>query len=138
MAPPLNGLASLLRSNSPDHNAKGTQSAVTEANPGPASYRLYACRFRICFTPRTGVLFTFPSRYCFTIGRQGVFSLGRWSCRIHTGFLVPRTTRDSLRRVHTFDYRTITFYGKPFQASSSNVHLCNSTWSVPQPLKASS
>ena len=83
------------------------------------------------------MLFTFPSRYCFTIGRQGVFSLGRWSCRIHTGFLVPRTTRDTLRRVHTFDYRTITSYGGPSQVSSSNVHLCNSVWSVPQPQHAS-
>ena len=31
------------------------------------------------------MLFTFPSRYCFTIGHQGVFSLGRWSCQIHDG-----------------------------------------------------
>jgi hypothetical protein len=25
--------------------------------------------FQVCFTPLTGVLFTFPSRYWFTIGR---------------------------------------------------------------------
>jgi hypothetical protein len=33
----------------------------------------------------------------FTIGHAGVFSLTRWSSRIHTGFHVPRATRDSAR-----------------------------------------
>ena len=41
---------------------------------------------------RFQVLFTFPSRYWFTIGRQVVFSLGKWSFRIPTGFLVSRGT----------------------------------------------
>ena len=86
MAPRLNRLASLLRSNSPDHNAKGTQSVVTGTSPCPTSYRLYACRFRIYFTPRTGVLFTFPSRYSFTIGHQRIFRLNGWSRQIHTEF----------------------------------------------------
>ena len=47
------------------------------------------------FTPLVGVLFTFPSRYWFTIGHTGVFSLTRWFSRIHTGFHVPRATRDT-------------------------------------------
>jgi hypothetical protein len=38
--------------------------------------RLVDIRFQILFTPLAGVLFTFPSRYLFTIGRQVVFSLG--------------------------------------------------------------
>ncbi len=41
------------------------------------------------------MLFTFPSRYSFTIGLTGVFSLAGWSRRIHTGFLVPRATQDT-------------------------------------------
>ena len=49
--------------------------------------------FRYYFTPLTGVLFTFPSRYWFTIGRRVMFSLGGWSTQIPTGFLVPRGTR---------------------------------------------
>ncbi len=49
------------------------------------------------FTPLTGVLFTFPSRYCFAIGHTGVFSLTKWSSLIHTGFHVPRATRDPAR-----------------------------------------
>ena len=44
-----------------------------------------------------GVLFTFPSRYCFTIGHSGIFSLTRWSSQIHTGFHVPHATRDTTR-----------------------------------------
>ena len=41
------------------------------------------------------MLFTFPSRYWFAIGLLRVFSLGGWSHRIHTGFLVSRATQDS-------------------------------------------
>ena len=48
------------------------------------------------FTPLTGVLFTFPSLYLFSIGRQSVFSLTGWSRLIHTGFPVPRITWDTL------------------------------------------
>ena len=47
------------------------------------------------FTPLFGVLFTFPSRYWFTIGHTVVFSLARWSSQIHMGFLVSHATRDS-------------------------------------------
>ncbi len=54
---------------------------------------MYAYGFRIYFTPLTGVLFAFPSRYWFTIGQSGVFSLGGWSPHIQTRFLVPRPTR---------------------------------------------
>ena len=51
--------------------------------------------FHVLFHSPSGVLFTFPSRYWFTIGHTGVFSLTRWSSRIHTGFHVPHATRDS-------------------------------------------
>ncbi len=44
------------------------------------------------------MLFTFPSRYWFTIGRQGVLSLGGWSPHVQTGFLVSRPTQE-LQRV---------------------------------------
>ena len=41
------------------------------------------------------MLFTFPSRYWFTIGYQEVFSLGRWSSRIPTELHVFRRTQDT-------------------------------------------
>src|SRR4030067_3789254 len=59
---------------------------------GIALSRLVDTRFQGLFTPLAGVLFAFPSRYLFTIGRQVVFSLGRWSSRIPTGFPVSRGT----------------------------------------------
>ena len=124
MAPLLSSLASLLRSNSPDHNAKGTQSAVTGASSSPASYRLYASRFRISFTPRTGVLFTFPSRYSFTIGHTGVFSLGGWSPQFHARTLVPGVTQELHRQwCIVFVYRAFTVFGAPFQGTSTDVAI---------------
>src|SRR5512140_2506971 len=50
-------------------------------------------RFQVYFTPLVGVLFTFPSRYCFTIGRCGVLRLGGWSPHVQTEFHVFRLTR---------------------------------------------
>ncbi len=51
--------------------------------------------FRYFFTPLCRVLFTFPSRYLFTIGHSRVFSLSGWCRQIQTGFLRPRPTQDS-------------------------------------------
>ena len=70
--------------------------------------------FRYYFTPLTGVLFTFPSRYLFTIGRLVVFSLGRWSSQIPAGFHVSCGTRVPLERSDTFVYGAVTLYGRPF------------------------
>ena len=58
------------------------------------SDRLWAHGFRDSFTPLQEVLFTFLSRYWFTIGLRRVFSLGGWARRIHTGFHVPRATQE--------------------------------------------
>ena len=69
------------------HYTKGTQSLLAEL---PLLVRI---RFQVCFTPLTGVLFAFPSRYLFAIGRSGVFSLGGWSPHVQTGFHVPRLTQ---------------------------------------------
>ena len=66
-------------------------------NKASLVYAPTACRHTVSGTisrPLTGALFTFPSRYLFTIGHQGVFRLTRWSWQIHTGFLEPRATRE--------------------------------------------
>ncbi len=54
---------------------------------------LVGTRFQDLFHSPPGVLFTFPSRYWFTIGHGRVCSLGGWSPRIPTGFLVSRSTQ---------------------------------------------
>src|SRR3546814_3715357 len=54
---------------------------------------LFVCtRFQDLFHSPSGVLFAFPSRYWFTIGRSRVFSLGGWSPHVQTGFHVSRPT----------------------------------------------
>ena len=61
--------------------------------------RLVDTRFQVLFTPLAGVLFAFPSRYWFTIGRQVVFSLRGWSPQIHAEFHVLGATWDPTREV---------------------------------------
>ena len=51
-------------------------------------------RFQVLFHSPPGVLFTFPSQYCSTIGHQVVFRLGGWSPRLPAGFLVSAGTLD--------------------------------------------
>ena len=68
------------------HYTKGTQSPL-------ARLPLFVCmRFQDLFHSPPGVLFAFPSRYWFTIGRLRVFSLGGWSPHVQTGFHVSRPT----------------------------------------------
>ena len=90
------------------------------------SYCLYASSFRNYFTPLVGVLFTFPSRYLFTIGRRGVFSLGSWSTQIPTGFHVSRGTREHCKEVtKPFAYGAFTLFGGSFQKPSARLVICN-------------
>ena len=77
--------------NSQAHYAKARDR--TFPRKGIVLSRLVDTRFQGLFTPLAGVLFAFPSRYWFAIGRQVVFSLGRWSSQIPTGLLEPRGTQ---------------------------------------------
>ena len=51
------------------------------------------------------MLFTFPSRYWFTIGLKGVFSLAGWAPLIHAEFLVLRATQDTADDITTLPVR---------------------------------
>ena len=80
------------------HYTKGTQSPLTRLP-------LFVCmRFQDLFHSPPGVLFAFPSRYWFTIGRLRVFSLGGWSPHLQTGFLVSRPTCRILRPATNFSH----------------------------------
>ena len=68
------------------HYAKGTQSPL-----------------RVFHSP-PGVLFAFPSRYWFTIGRLRVFSLGGWSPHLRAGCHVSRSTSHALSTTPTISY----------------------------------
>ena len=75
--------------NSPDRSTKSTTSHLN------VLCLLVNIGFQVLFHSPPGVLFTFPSRYCFTIGHQVVFSLWGWSPSFHTRFPVSRTTPDT-------------------------------------------
>ncbi len=92
--------------NSLTHYTKGTPS------PHRRLRLLVGIRFQVYFTPLIGVLFTFPSRYLFAIGHQGVFRLGGWSPHVQTGFHVSRLTQGS---ACIYVYGAITRYGRTFQ-----------------------
>ena len=79
------------------------------------------------------MLFTFPSRYWFTIGRVLVFSLRRWSSQIQTRLLVPRLTRVLIRREAKTVSRTqlLCSMAKLSRHSSATVWLCNSPGRLP-------
>ena len=90
--------------NSQAHSSKGTRSLHSGLDRNAPT----ACRHTVSGTisrPLTGALFTFPSRYWFTIGHQGVFRLRRWSSQIHTGFHGPRATWDPARKSLRFHLR---------------------------------
>ena len=65
------------------------------------------------------MLFTFPSRYWYTIGLTGVFSLAGWARQIRAGLLVSRVTQDNTRP-HLDSYTEL---------SSSMVELSRSFYS---------
>ncbi len=70
---------------------QGPQIRRPAASPLPP---LVGTQFQVLFHPASAVLFTFPSRYWFTIGHRQVFSLGRRSSLLQPGFLVSRPTQD--------------------------------------------
>jgi len=130
-------LGSLRSSNSPAHYAKGTQSVVSTRRPTDL-LPLVGTRFQVLFHSPSGVLFTFPSRYWFTIGLERVFSLTRWSSRIHAGFLGSRITWETATGEGVaFAYATFTLCGSPFQDDSANDPLCNSRKPLQRPPRSS-
>ena len=83
------GLNLAINNNSLDRSTKSTTSRLKSL------CLLVNIGFQVLFHSPPGVLFTFPSRYYFTIGHQVVFSLTGWSPLIHTRFHVPRATLDT-------------------------------------------
>ena len=79
--------------NSPDRSTKSTTSHLN------VLCVLVNIRFQVLFHSPPGVLFTFPSQYCSSIGHQVVFRLGGWSPRLPIGFLVSDGTPDTAARL---------------------------------------
>ena len=96
--------------NSPDRSTKSTTPPIN------GLCLLVSTRFQVLFHSPPGVLFTFPSRYCSSIGHQVVFRLGGWAPRLPTGLLVSRGTLDPARSAIPFKYVALTLCGRPSHA----------------------
>ena len=79
------------------------------------------------------MLFAFPSRYWFTIGRQRVFSLGEWSPQFPTRLHVSGGTQDTASSPVHFRLHGSHILWPRFPAGSPNVRFGNSTYAVLQP-----
>src|SRR5215510_7983001 len=79
---------------------KARRQASRGASSSVALRPLVGTRFQVLFHSPPGVLFTFPSRYWFTIGHERVFSLTRWSSQIPAGFHVSCGTWVSDQRAN--------------------------------------
>ena len=112
------------RSNSPGHYSIGTPSV---RHPRRDAIPPTACRHTVSGTFHSphGVLFTFPSRYWFTIGHRVVFSLTRWSWRIQARFHVSRPTWEIRRQSSAFRLRGCHPVSRRFPAASPIQTICN-------------
>ena len=92
-APALKALTSHVRSNSPDHNAKGTPSPATPpvGRARAPTARMHTVSGSLSLAVRRS--FHRPLTVLFAIGHRLVFRLGGWSPQLQPGFLVPRPTR---------------------------------------------
>jgi hypothetical protein len=91
--------------------------AVT--GPQAGSDRPSARGFRTSFTPLAGVLFTFPSRYWYAIGRVVSRALGGGPPRFRPDASCPGVLRPPPGSRPPFAYGALTRSGRPFQGRSA-------------------
>ena len=102
--------------NSQVHSSIGTRSALLAHWPFTVCKHTVSCSISLPF----GGSFHLSLTVLCAIGHDRIFSLGRWSSQIQTGFLVPRLTYEQSNSVRAgFDYGTITVFGAAFQPASS-------------------
>ena len=111
---------------SPDHSSTGMQSDVFILLP------IVSIRFHVLFhSPKRGS-FHLSLAVLFAIGDLGVFSLTRWSWRIHTGFHVPHTTWEPNGIESRFNDWAFTICGAGFSCFVSQEFLYLNVWSENQ------
>ena len=96
---------------------------------------LIGARFQVCFTPLFAVLFTFPSRYLFTIGHSGVLRLGGWSPHVQARFHVSRPTQEYYGFLPVRGYHPVPL---SFPSDSSYYHNTTGLFRFRSPLLAES
>jgi len=118
--------------NSPDHYAKGTPSR-TRINPHRAPTACKRVVSGSVSSPNRGSSHLSVA-LLFTIGCQVVFSLGRWTSQIQSGFHVAGPTRVPIGRLHHFRVRDCHPLWFRIPSDSSNGQFCNSTVMSPTTL----
>ena len=101
--------------------------------PATPSDCLWARGFRDCFTPLIGVLFTFPSRSSFTIGRQEYLALDGGPPSFPHERPSTRYSGGRSRRSIVFVYGAVTLSGPTFLTGSTNDRFGNSAGSMQGP-----
>ena len=109
-APRLQSLNLATYHNSLARSTKSTWSDVLIVLP-----LLVGTRFQVLFHSPPGVLFTFPSRYFFTIGHQVVFRLGWWSTLLPTAISRVPWYSGYAPLGSDFAYGALTLFGGPSQ-----------------------
>ena len=122
LAPGLQSLNLAPHSKSPDHSSIGMPSPTSRQAPT-------FCRPTVSdlFHSPPGVLFTFPSRYWYTIGGQGYLALEGGPPDFPQDFSCPVVLRVYAKRTIPFVYGALTLYGSPFQVLSTRDGFCNSS-----------
>ncbi len=87
------------------------------------------CRHMVSglFQRPSGLLFTFPSRYLFTIGLEKYLDLPVSSGRFHRAFRVPVYLRTETKKTFCFRIRGYHPLGLTFPGYSANKKFCNSS-----------
>ena len=81
--------------------------------------------FQVYFTALTGLLFTFPSRYLFTIGLLMYLALPVSSGKFPRAIRVSRYSRMGTKKIIYFRLQGYHLLGPSFPACSSNKLFCN-------------
>ena len=130
-APPLEGLTLLLKVTPGLIKQKARDQALPLR--AIALSPLVGARFQVLFhSPYRGA-FHCSVALLFTIGRQGVLSLGRWSSRIRTTFHGNRATRGIRAEGSGFRVRGYHPLWLAFQSGSAIPRLCHSVGTLPVP-----
>ena len=82
---------------------------------GVALLLLVSIRFQVLFHSPPGVLFTFPSRYYTLSVIRSYLALGDGPPTFPPNFSCSMVLWIHSRYNHSFTYRTVTFFGEPFQ-----------------------
>ena len=122
VAPQVSLLNPATEIHSPAHSSIGTPSSARRRTPT-------VCRHAVSgtFNSPPGVLFHLSLTVLLHYRSLGVFSLGKWSSQLPTGFLVSRGTQEHKPgRPCSLAYEAVTLSGGPFQGPSAGAGLCNS------------